>query len=154
MIIRQTKPGELPIVSALYADANVFAKPSDIKEWTRERLKKFPHLHFVCESRGGKIVGAISAEVLTRKSAIINDIVVLKTHCNRRIGERLMLAVFGARRSAKTEKVEVWVHWTNARAIPFYYRFGFRIKSARVTREIKGIADGEDIIQLTLPLPR
>ncbi len=46
------------------------------------------------------------------------------------------------------EKITLWVHWKNSRAIPFYYRSGFKMKRVSQTQNIPGVPDGEDIIHL------
>ena len=131
----------------LYKDANQFAKKTDIKKWTTDGLKKYPAYNLVYEENG-KILGAISAVQLKKNAIEINDIAVLKLDRNKQIGSKLMHAFFQAIIGIPIKKVSLWVHWKNAAAIPFYYKFGFKIHKYIQTKNISGVPNGEDVICL------
>ncbi len=131
----------------LYQVANPFSTKKNIRKWTLEGLEQFPQLNFVIEEQE-KIVGAISTVLKNKKCAEINDIAVQREYQNKRLGSRLMKRIFQEFKKQRIEKVSLWVHWTNLRAVPFYYRWGFKIKDVSQTQNIPGVPDGEDIIHL------
>jgi N-acetylglutamate synthase-like GNAT family acetyltransferase len=148
MIIRQTKLKDLLVISNLFIDSNLFAELKDIKTLTERDMKSFPKLNFVCEDNG-RIIGAVSAVLSKKTTALINDIVVSQEYRNKQVGKKLMEALFGELKKEKIKKVELWVHWKNTRAIPFYYQFGFRMKKVDTTKNTEGAPDGEDIVHMT-----
>lgn len=147
MGIRKTNFSDLSQVVNLYQNANLFAKKKDIRDWTKDGLEKYPSLNFVYE-RNTKIVGSISAILIKNKSVEINDIVVLKKYRSKKIGTNLMDAILSVLKKENVKRVSLWVHWSNAASIPFYYKFGFQIKKCMKTKNISGVPDGEDIIYL------
>lgn len=147
MKLRTMRPEDLDQVSQLYQAANQFATVTNIHKWTLEGLEQFPQLNFVIEEQEN-ILGAISAVLKNKGCAEINDIAVRKDFQNKQLGSRLMKRIFQGFNEYKIEKVSLWVHWTNSRAIPFYYRWGFKIKDVSQTQNILGVPDGEDIIHL------
>ncbi|MFH1510517.1 MAG: GNAT family N-acetyltransferase [Candidatus Woesearchaeota archaeon] len=146
MAIRNMKFSDLDNVVRLYQDANLFAKASDIKRWTEEGLQQCPKCNLVYE-QDGKAVGAISA-VRKRNVVEINDIGILISKRNKGIGTQLMNRLMSTISRIGVHKIILWVHWKNARAIPFYYKFGFKIRKVMKTKQILGVPDGEDIIFL------
>jgi N-acetylglutamate synthase-like GNAT family acetyltransferase len=147
MTIKQMTDNDLPAVTDLYVDANQFAKKKDILIWTKRGLTKFPKLDLVCE-KNEKIIGAISAIRTRNNAAIINDIAVLKKYRSHHIGKKLMQAILLELKKEKIKRIELWVHWKNSRAIPFYYQFGFHLKRITRTKGVEGVPDGEDIVQM------
>ncbi len=147
MKLRRMKLEDLNQVSQLYQEANQFAALRSIRKWTSEGLKQFPKLNFVIEE-DLKILGAISAVLKNKKWAEINDIAVQKEYQSKQLGSRLMKRMFQEFKKQRIERVILWVHWKNSRAIPFYYRWGFKIKRASQTHNIPSVPDGEEIIHL------
>ena len=147
MKLRRMRLEDLNHVSKLYQDANQFTTLKNIHEWTIEGLNKFPQLNFVIED-GQKIIGAISAVLENKKCGAVNDVAVLREYQSKHVGSRLMERLLQELKRQEMEKITLWVHWKNSRAIPFYYRFGFRIKRVSQTQNIPGVPDGEDIIHL------
>lgn len=144
MTIRKMNLSDLYQVTQLYRDSNSFAKKKDIYNWTKRGLEKYPNLNYVYE-KNNKILGAISSILKKGKKAIINDIVVKEEYRGKTIGSKLMNKIIRTVREGKIKKISLWVHWSNSAAIPFYYRFGFRIKNCIKTRNIKDVPDGEDV---------
>src|SRR3989344_6307994 len=134
MGIRRMNLSDLNQVVRLYRDANLFAKVKDIRYWTKDGLVRYPDLNFIYE-QDGEIIGAISA-VFTKKDAEINDIAVLKKSRNRNIGSKLLGKLIHVLTKEDVKKISLWVHWSNAAAIPFYYKFGFTIKKYLKTKNI------------------
>lgn len=138
---------DLGSVVSLYQDANLFAKKKDILGWTKKGLGEYSHFNLVYV-KGDKVIGAISAILSDKKTAMINDIAVQKSYRGNSIGSKLMKRLINILRKDNVNKITLWVHWSNAAAIPFYYRFGFRIKKCSKTKDISGVPDGEDVILL------
>ena len=146
MAIRKMNFSDLGTVVNLYKDANLFAKIRDIRKWTLKGLKKYSDYNFVYE-QNGNVLAAISA-IKKRGIIVINDIAVIISVRNQKIGNGLMRHFFQNISKSHVEKIALWVHWKNAAAIPFYYKFGFKIKKCLKTKDISGVPDGEDIIYL------
>ncbi len=147
MKLRRMKREDVDQVSRLYQDANQFTTLKNIHRWTLEGLHKFPQLNFVIEKEQ-EIIGAISAVLKNKKCAEINDIAVEREYQSQQLGQKLMERLLQELKQQEIEKVTLWVHWKNSRAIPFYYRWGFKIKSISRTNNIPDVPDGEDIIHL------
>lgn len=96
----------------------------------------------------GCILGAISAERLKKRTARINDIAVKNNHRGKGIGKILLRNIIQTLQKRHISRIVLWVHWKNARAIPFYYRSGFEIKKVEKTHRVSYVPDGEDIIHL------
>ena len=140
---------DLDQVVRLYRDANLFAKKKDIYDWTRKGLKKYPNFNLVCIQNGEvEVIGAISAILQNSEKAVINDIAVQKKYRGKTIGSKLMNKLVEVIKKENVKKIALWVHWSNAAAIPFYYRFGFRIKKCMRTKGMSGVPDGEATIHL------
>jgi len=146
MAIRKMTFSDLDSAVGLYQYSNLFAKKKDIREWTVRGLRKSPDLNLVYED-DGVIIGAISA-ILKGKRIEINDIAVQEKYRDRNIGTKLMRRLMDILSKEKIAEISLWVHWPNAAAIPFYYKFGFRIIKCARTKNIFGVPDGEDIIYL------
>ncbi|MEX0921095.1 MAG: GNAT family N-acetyltransferase [Candidatus Pacearchaeota archaeon] len=146
MVIIKMNFSDLESVVKLYRDANLFANIEDIRKWTLEGLKKHPDYNLVYK-QNGKIIAAISA-VMKKDAIEINDIAVLRSARNKKIGTNLMYYFLKKITKSKVSKIVLWVHWKNTSAIPFYYKFGFQIKKCLKTKGISGVPDGEDIIYL------
>ena len=80
--------------------------------------------------------------------AVIQDIAVDEKSRGKGIGSKLIKCLIEKLRKDNINRIKLWVHWTDARAIPFYYKYGFRMKRIMRTRKMKDVPDGEDIIIL------
>jgi len=147
MKIEKMNIADLSQVETLYQAANLFAKKNYILNWTKDGLKKFPNLNLVYK-KNKKIIGAISTILKTKNHAEINDIAVDKNNRGQGIGQKLIKKIIDDLKQIGVKKITLWVHWSNAQAIPFYYRLGFRITRFSRTKNIKGVPNGEDIIHL------
>lgn len=147
MKIRQMTEADLRQVAKLYEEANQFASHRDILKWTKKGLKEFPRLNYVCD-RQGKVICGISAILLSKSVAEINDLTVVKGLRNRHIGSQLIKRMLDCLRELGVKKARLWVHWKNTRAIPFYHRHGFHLLKTGITKGIEGVPDGEDIIYM------
>ncbi|HEY4490005.1 MAG TPA: GNAT family N-acetyltransferase [Candidatus Paceibacterota bacterium] len=133
-------------VVSLYLDANTFATKENISKWTLEGLLKYPLLNLVAE-KNSNIVGAVSG-ILRKNIGVINDIAVKNNYRNQKIGNLLFQKILNKFKKLKVQKITLWVHFSNIRAIPFYYRFGFKIKRISTTKNIKFVPNGEQIFHL------
>ena len=133
-------------VGNLYRDANKFTTKDNILNWTKRDLENFPQYHLVFE-KNNRILGAISGTV-RKDVANIEDIAINKSYRGKRIGSELIKFLINKLKKNGVKRVKLWVHWTNAEAIPFYYRNNFKIIRFQRTKNIKYIPDGEDIIIL------
>jgi len=147
MGLRKMLSSDIKQVVCLYQDSNLFAKKKDITDWTVRGLKDYPDLNFVFE-QNKKIIGAISGVVIKNKNIEINDIVVLEKYRHKKIGVKLMTQIINLAKLKKIHRISLWVHWTNAAAIPFYYKLGFKMSKLMQTKKISGVPDGEDVICL------
>ncbi|MFH1916390.1 MAG: GNAT family N-acetyltransferase [Nanoarchaeota archaeon] len=129
------KQTDIRKVSSLYSHANPFATQSEIAEWTSKYLKKYPQYNFVF-IKSHKIIAAISGKIEKKKVGIINDITVLPKYQRKGIGRKLMKRILFAFTKDGIKTIQLMVFWKNARSIPFYYQFGFKLKS--IGRTIKG----------------
>lgn len=135
---------DLVDVVNLYAEANQFTTKKHILSWMKNGLLGYPALNYVAVQRG-KIIGAISA---TQKGTVLHveDIAVLKNYRRRTVGSSLLACLFCEAAIQSYKSAELWVHWKNADAIPFYYKNAFAIVGYKKTKHIDGVPDGEDII--------
>ncbi|HCW32120.1 MAG: acetyltransferase [Candidatus Peregrinibacteria bacterium GW2011_GWE2_39_6] len=147
MLIQKMTFPDLDKVATLYQDANSFAKKKDIFEWTKEGLMKFPNFNLVYK-KNEKIIGAISAILLSKGKVEINDIAIQKKYRGQTIGSKLLKRLIKEFKKEGIKKITLWVHWSNARAIPFYYKLKFQIKKCTKTSNIDNVPNGEDIICL------
>lgn len=145
MKYRLMQASDIEKVTTLYKDANLFATKKDIKAWTKDWLEKFPDLNYVYEV-DEKIIAAVSAVVLEDKSVEFNDLVVEKKFRNRGIGTSITRFFMRYLEEKWYKKVHLWVHRKNGAAIPFHYRFGFKMTKLEKTKNISWVPDGEDII--------
>lgn len=146
-MIREMTSEDLDKVASLYRDANQFTCKKAILKWTRAGLQKFPAYHLVYEASSG-IEGAISGVLSGKKEATIMDISVSRDCRNRKIGTRLIRELLKRFEKDGIKTARLWVHWTDARAIPFYYKHGFEICGFEKTRNRPDVPDGEDLIHM------
>lgn len=145
IMIRKMTEADLNSVCYLYEDANKFTNHSTILCWTKANREKFPQQHLVYEV-DGQIIGAISGIFLNQEELSIEDIAVNEKCRGQKIGSKLIEEMLKKLSKENIKKVSLWVHWTDARAIPFYYKYGFKICGVERTKGREHVPDGEDII--------
>ena len=146
--VRKMRDCDLATVSELAMLANPHAEKAKYTAHLEDELKNCPELAFVAVG-DGKIVGYVMGEVHGSR-AVLEDIVVDKTHQGRGIGGRLLETELGALRTSRAKIVVAEVHYKCASAIPFYYKNGFRISG--VCLNFFGM--GHDAIVLRLLLAK
>jgi ribosomal-protein-alanine N-acetyltransferase len=126
------------------------ANPHAVKEEYRKHiigvLKENPDLSFVAV-KDGKVIGYVQAEVCGSR-AVIEDIVVDRTYQGKGVGKHLLKRELQILRRKNVRLVFAEVHYKCASAIPFYYKFGFRISGFQ--QDYFGV--GHDAIILKLEL--
>lgn len=146
IVIRLTREEDLEAVLELAVLANPHATREKYREHVVDELRENPELSFVAVD-GDKVVGYIQAD--TRGSmTTIEDIAVAKNYQGRRIGEKLLMTELEELRKRDAEIVFAEVHYKNARAVPFYYRHGFRISG--FLQDYFGIGHDTIILKLVL----
>ncbi|MCX6816040.1 MAG: GNAT family N-acetyltransferase, partial [Candidatus Aenigmarchaeota archaeon] len=144
---RVMNSADLSKACELFKDANKFTSKNNIAKWTKRDLMKFPKYHIVYE-RNGKIIGAISGTLHKKNLGVIEDISVDEKFRKHGIGDKLIKTLIEKFMEDKVPTIRLWVHWTDAAAIPFYYAHGFRLKMFRHTHGIRDVPDKEDVLFL------
>ena len=126
------------------------ANPHAVKEEYRKHiigvLKENPDFSFVAV-KDGKVIGYVQAEVCGSR-AVIEDIVVDRAYQGKGVGKHLLKRELQILRRKNVRLVFAEVHYKCASAIPFYYKFGFRISGFQ--QDYFGV--GHDAIILKLEL--
>lgn len=125
MTIRQMVESDLDVVSELAMLANPFAVKEKYRNHLSDELRENPDLSFVA-TVNGRVVGYVQADVHNATS-LLEDIAIAKEHQMKGLGRALLEKVLTILRNNKTKIVFAEVHHKCSSAIPFYYRFGFRI---------------------------
>lgn len=147
VLIRTMTPNDLEAVAELYQAANTFADRQQILAWTAAGLDACPDLNLVDE-RDGQVVAAISATFEADETLMIQDIAVLPDVRGQGIGDQLLQSFLQRAKQLSAKKIELWVYWKNARAVPFYYRHGFRLSHIEPAQGVAGLADGDELLYL------
>jgi ribosomal-protein-alanine N-acetyltransferase len=137
---------DLAKVSELAPLANPHAIKEEYRKHIIKVLKENPNLSFVAV-KDGKVIGYVQAEACGSK-AVIEDIVVDEAYQGRDVGKRLLEKELQILKHNNVKLVFAEVHYKCASAIPFYYKFGFRISGFK--QDYFGI--GHDAIILKLEL--
>lgn len=137
---------DLNVVSELAMLANPHAEKAKYREHIADELRRNPDLSFVAVY-SAKIVGYVQGDI-RGAMAILEDLAVAKEYQNRRIGAQLLSAELEALKKRGTKIVISEVHYKNARAIPFYYKHGFRLSGC--AQDFFGIGHDAIILKLTL----
>jgi predicted N-acetyltransferase YhbS len=124
-IIRKMRQEDLTIVSELAMLANPHAVKEKYSEHLLDELRENPDLSFVAVD-DGKVVGYVQADV-KGEIAILEDIVVEKSHQKKGIGRLLLSKELKTLKRKGVKVVFAEVHYKCSSAIPFYYKFDFRI---------------------------
>ncbi len=146
--IRLMRAEDLEIVSQLYELANPFTTAEHIRKWTTQNLATCPRL---CHTalKGSEIIGATSGHVHEKgKTGILDDIAVHPSHWKRGIGSALLRKQIREFKRMGTEEIVAQVHYKCSSALPFYYRYGFRME--KVVLDMFGLGEDGIIIKLKL----
>jgi ribosomal protein S18 acetylase RimI-like enzyme len=146
--IRPMKAEDLETVSQLYELANPFTTAEHIRKWTMQNLVSYPQLCFTA-LEGSEIVGATSGYILENgTTGILDDIAVHPSRWKRGIGSALLKKAIREFKRMGTEEIVAEVHYKCASALPFYYKYGFRMERVVLDR----FGQGEDSVTIKLKL--
>lgn len=123
--VRSMVERDLTEVSELALLANPHAVKEKYKKCIASVLKENPDLSFVAVLNG-QVIGYVQAQI-RGAGTVIEDIAVKEEFQGKGIGEKLLKRELQALRGKNVKLVFTEVHYKCASAIPFYYRFGFRI---------------------------
>ncbi len=136
---------DIPSVVRLYRYANSFTSTKNITTWTQEGFKYYQSYNLIAQ-KNKIIIGGISGIRKNKKTARIEDIAILPKYRNAGVGRSLLNYLLRQFKKDGIRNVELWVHWKNLSAIPFYYKNGFRMKKLFSAKDIDLIPDNEDFI--------
>lgn len=125
VLVRKMREDDLAVVSELAMLANPHAIKEKYKQHVLGELKENPDLSFVAVL-DGKVVGYVQADIRGDKS-VLEDIAVAEAFQGKGIGKLLLNKELEALRRKGVKIVLAEVHYKCASAIPFYYRYNFRI---------------------------
>jgi ribosomal protein S18 acetylase RimI-like enzyme len=125
VLIRKMTIRDLAEVSELALLANPHAVKEEYKKQLKDLLKNQPDLSFVAVM-DGRVVGYVMAAVHD-SMAVIEDIAVNKKFQGMGVGGKLLREELQVLKRKNVRLVFAEVHYKCASAIPFYYKFGFRI---------------------------
>jgi len=109
------------VVSELAMLANPHATKEDYSKHLSDELRENPDLSFVAVE-GERVVGDVRGEV-----AVLEDIVVTEEYQRKGIGKLLLDNELKVLKEKGGKVVFAEVHYKCSSAIPFYYKFDFRI---------------------------
>jgi ribosomal protein S18 acetylase RimI-like enzyme len=112
---------DLTVVSELAMLANPHATKEDYSKHLSDELRENPDLSFVAVE-GERVVGDVRGEV-----AVLEDIVVTEEYQRKGIGKLLLDNELKVLKEKGGKVVFAEVHYKCSSAIPFYYKFDFRI---------------------------
>ncbi len=144
--IRPMAEGDLDTVSELALLANPHATKAAYREHISDELEENPSLSFVAVDKG-KVVGYAQADVRNSLS-VLEDIAVANDHQGRGIGRLLLEKELAVLKSQGVKIVLAEVHQSCSSAIPFYYKYGFRISGC--AQDHFGVGHDAIILKLIL----
>jgi len=145
--IRKMREEDLVIVSELAMLANPHAVKEEYCKHIVHELRENPDLSFVAVE-DGKVVGYVQAD-FRGDVAVIEDIAVAKRYQKKGIGRLLLNEVLKALRRKGANVVFVEVHYKCSSAIPFYYKFNFRISG--FSQDYFGVGHDAVILKKLIP---
>jgi ribosomal protein S18 acetylase RimI-like enzyme len=117
---------DLETVAELAMLANPFAEKDSYKKHIIEELKENPELSLVAVNEKDEVLGYAQADI-RGGIAVLEDIAVSQDWQGRGIGKQLLEKELEELKRKGAKIVMAEVHYKCAKAIPFYYKFGFRI---------------------------
>jgi len=141
------KRQDIEAVAELAMLANPFAEKEEYKKHLIEELQRNPELSIVAVNDKDEVIGYAQADV-HGEMAVLEDIAVSKKRQGKGVGKMLLEWEIKALKQKGVKIVRAEVHYKCASAIPFYYKFGFRISGFE--QDYFGI--GHDAIILKLQL--
>ena len=145
--IRPMRKEDIEAVSELAMLANPFADKETYKKHLLDELELNPELSIVAVNEKDEVIGYAQADV-HGKMAVLEDIAVSRDWQRKGVGRKLLEKEIEMLKEKEVKIVRAEVHYKCAEAIPFYYRFGFRISGFE--QDYFGI--GQDAIILKLEL--
>lgn len=145
-ILRNMVFDDLDEIVPIFKLANPNESVERITEYTTNVLSRFPQYCWVYALEPSKcIIGGITASILKKGTkGYILDIAVKKSHQKQGIGQILLEKILVLFQKDNFSQISLGVHYQNARVIPFYYRFGFRMHEVRKNE----FGSGQDAIIL------
>jgi len=116
---------DLTVVSELAMLANPHATKEDYSKHLSDELRENPDLSFVAVE-GERVVGYVQGDV-RGEVAVLEDIVVTEEYQRKGIGKLLLDNELKVLKEKGGKVVFAEVHYKCSSAIPFYYKFDFRI---------------------------
>lgn len=144
--IRKMRKSDLSVVSGLAMLPNPHAEKEKYAKHIATALKAYPNLSFVALTNGA-VVGYAQAEK-RNGLAVLEDIAVEEKYQSKNIGKQLLEKVIHTLKDKGAKAVLAEVHYKCAKAIPFYYKHGFRIAGS--VQDYFGV--GHDVVILKLVL--
>ena len=145
--IRQMRIEDIEKVAELAMLANPFAEKEAYKKHLIEELRLSPELSIVAVNNKNEVIGYAQADV-HGEMAVLEDIAVSENWQRKGVGRKLLEKEIEMLKEKGVKIVRAEVHYKCAEAIPFYYKFGFRISGFE--QDYFGI--GQDAIILKLEL--
>jgi ribosomal-protein-alanine N-acetyltransferase len=142
--VRPMREEDLETVSELAMLANPHATKEKYHQHVVDELQENPDLSFVAVD-GEMVVGFVQGDTRGPMTTV-EDLAVAKEYQGKGVGNELLSVELEALRKKGARVVVAEVHCKNARAIPFYYKHGFRISGC--LQDYFGI--GHDAIVLKL----
>jgi ribosomal protein S18 acetylase RimI-like enzyme len=144
--IRKMRESDLAVVSELAMLANPHAVKEKYSKLILDELRKNPDLSFVA-TINGKVVGYVLADI-RNSNAVLEDIAVAKKYQRKNVGKSLFEKELKVLKRRGVKIVLAEVHYKCASAIPFYYKYSFRISG--FGQDYFGIGHDAIILKLVL----
>lgn len=145
--IRPMKREDIETVAELAMLANPFADEETYKKHLLDEFRRNPDMSIVAVDNRDEVIGYAQADI-HREIAVLEDIAVAKNWQKKGVGRKLLEKEIENLRKKRAKIVKAEVHYKCADAIPFYYKFGFRISGFEQDRF--GIGRDAIILKLTL----
>lgn len=132
-VLRKMLLGDVEEIVSIFKLANPNESKERITEYTQNVLKRFPQFCWVYSLKSNNhVIGGITASILKKnEKGYILDIAVKKKYQNQGYGKILLHKVLSLFNELNFSQISLGVHYLNARVIPFYYKFGFRLHEIR-----------------------
>ena len=117
---------------SIFQQGNPTETPARIAEYTTNAIKRFSDLCWVCLDDLNRVIGGITGSILKRKEkGYILDIAVEKKMQGQGYGRILLEKILEQFEQRDVSQISLGVHYLNAKVVPFYYHFGFRMYEVR-----------------------